>query len=122
MNYSLGMAEIEGFQELKEIEPDVIAIHRWDERSEVCIFEMVKNEANRARGGISDHILELYDVGVTVESFEYFNFPLHLALLHWLQNFDHNILVGVGIDASVHFRVFAFANFGDNLIVFNVAV
>lgn len=77
-------------------------------------------EAITAGCWVFDYSLELDDIGVVAYSIEDFDLSLHFTFLDWLQHLDDNILIGGGVDASVHFRVLALAYFGYYLIFIDV--
>lgn len=81
------------------------------------MVDVVKNQAWCLGGRVSHDVSQLDDIGVALESEQYFRFALNLALLHWLEHFDDHARAVRKAHPLIDVRVFATPDFSDDLVL-----
>ena len=84
MHYAHAVTIVQGFQQLVQIEADVIISQRLIQKFEVSVVDMFKNQCRCPRHRIFDNCLKSNDVRATSKVFQNLYFSLDLLLFHWL--------------------------------------
>ena len=111
------MTKIQRLQQLINIKPNIIIIQRRKQRLMLRILHMLKNQSRCPRLGIPHHIQQLYYIHASLQIFQYFDFSFDFFRFDWFENFDDAAYVLTNVVAFEDFRVFAAAEFFDELEV-----
>lgn len=107
---SIGMAEVQSFQQLEDVVADIIIGQSWVQRFEICVVDVFENQGWSLRLSIQNNIEQLNDVCSTTKILQNLDFALDLLLLHRLQDFDNAFLTLNDIHTSKDFTVLSSAN------------
>lgn len=88
------MGEIEPDENLDNITLDVFERQFRPESSEVSVFDVLKDQGRRPGAWVCDLVVHVDDVGAALEGLQDFDLAPDFELLHWLEDFDHHILIG----------------------------
>ena len=100
------------FERLKDhvsVQSNVHVVESARQNFSLNVRNVLKDESWCLRGGISKDIVELDDVGTTVECLQNLDFTVLLFDADGLQNFDDTLLVVLKICPLEHFGVLAAA-------------
>lgn len=81
---SIGMAEVQSFQQLEDVVADIIIGQSWVQRFEICVVDVFENQGWSLRLSIQNNIEQLNDVCSTTKILQNLDFALDLLLLHRL--------------------------------------
>ncbi len=106
---ALAVAEIEGFEELIDIVPDIDVVEFGVQAPEVCVVDVLEDERWCLALRIAHDIEQSDDVRAAREVLEDFDLALDLLFLDRLENFDDALLIIDDVDALEDFGVLSSA-------------
>mmetsp|Transcript_3399 Transcript_3399/g.7543 ORF Transcript_3399/g.7543 Transcript_3399/m.7543 type:complete len:331 (+) Transcript_3399:546-1538(+) len=121
MHHTIGMAIIQRLEQLKNIIPNVKIRKSRVQNLEICIVDMLENEARSLTLRIPHHVQQLNDVRSPTHVLQDFDFAFDFFLLDGFEDFDDAFGVVPDVDAFEDFGVFAAADFADDFVIFLVA-
>ena len=104
---ALAVAEIESLQQLKNVVPDIVVDESRIQRPEVCVVDVLEDQAGRFALAVTYHVQQCDDVGPARKVLEDFDLSLYFLLLDRFEDLDDTLLVVGDINALEHLRVFA---------------
>jgi hypothetical protein len=115
---SLAVAEIEGLQELEDVESNINIVELGVQASEIGVVDMLKDERRCLALRVTNNVKQGNDVRATSQILKNLDLSLNLLLLDRLQDLDNALLVVDNIDTLKDFRVLSAADLSNNLVVF----
>lgn len=106
VHYTFAVAEIQGFQELEDVESNVIVDEPRVQCSEISIVHILENQARRLALAVTDDIEQRNDIRPARQVLQDLDLALYFLLLDRLQDFDDAFLVVDDVDAFEHLGVF----------------
>lgn len=103
---AFAMAEVQGFQELKDVVPNIIIDESRVQGSEVGVVDVFEDQTRRLALAVTNNIQQRNDVWSTRQILQDLDLPLYLLLLDRLQDFDDAFLVVDDVDPFENFGVF----------------
>ena len=103
---AFGVAEVEGFEELVDVEADVEVVEFGVEGAEVGIVDVFEDEGGGFALAVADDVEQGDDVGPAAEVLEDLDLALDLLLFDGFEDFDDAFLVVDYVDAFEDFAVF----------------
>ena len=103
---AFGVAEVEGFEELVDVEADVEVVEFGVEGAEVGVVDVFEDEGGGFALAVADDVEQGDDVGPAAEVLEDLDLALDLLLFDGFEDFDDAFLVVDYVDAFKDFAVF----------------
>lgn len=99
------MAVVEGFQNLIDVEPDVIIAEAFIQSTEIQVtrINVFHYESRRLCHGIANNIYQVNNVNSATKSLQDLDLTSDLSFFHWFEDLDYDSLVVQCIDAFVNF-------------------
>merc|ERR1711865_580968 len=105
MHDTLGMAEVEGLQDLEHVEADIEVSEAFVKCTEINITSV--NELHDESGSLGHRVTydinQVDDVDASLDRLQNFDLASNLGLLNGLEDFDNDALVVCVVDSFVHF-------------------
>jgi len=118
MHNSFAVAEIESFEELKDVESNINIVKLGVEASEIGVVDVLEDERWSLALRVSNNIKQGNNIGAASQILQDLDFTLDLLLLDRLEDLDYAFLIVDHIDAFENFRVLSSANLSHYFVVF----
>jgi hypothetical protein len=102
---TLGMAEVEGLENLKHVEADIKISKAFVKCAEINIASVneLHDECGSLGHRVADNIDQVDNVDASLDRLQNFDLASNLGLLNGLKDFDNDALVVCVVDTFVHF-------------------
>jgi hypothetical protein len=100
------MAEVEGFEELKDVKSYIVVDKPWIESAKIGVVDILEDEAGSLTLAISDNIQQSNDVGPTGQVLQDLDLALYFLLLDGFEDLNDTFLIVGDVNALEDFRVF----------------
>lgn len=114
---AVGVRVLERLQDFKSVEPDIHGVELVVQLLRLDVRNVLKHEARRLRGWVSQHVVQLNDIGASEEGLQNFGLAVDFFGPDRLQNFNDAGLVVVCIDSLEHLGVLPSAELLLDLVV-----
>lgn len=106
---ALAVAEVQGLQQLKDVEANIVVGKPRVEGAEVGVVDIFKDQTRRFALTVPDHIQQGHHVGAACQVLQDLDLSLDLLLLDRLEDLDDTFLVVDDVDTFEDFRVLSTA-------------
>lgn len=102
---ALAVTEIQGLQELENVEADIVVGEARVQGAEVRVIDGFKDQARGLALVVPNNVKQCDNIGATGKILENLDLSLDLLLLDWLQDLDDAFLVVDYVDTLKDLRV-----------------
>ena len=109
MHDAVRVSILEGLQNFKSVQTDIHRIKLVVQLFGFYVWDVFEHQARRFRLRVTQHVVQLHNVGAAVQRMENFGLPINFLGSNWFQNLDNAGLVVADVHALEDLRVLSSA-------------